>query len=450
MIEKTRKLGVNNIFITTLGYSAYKGSSYKEETRLEYNEQLRKVATEYGCGIVPLDDYITDLSYSFYLGDNLHYNAKGATLLSKIYEKSIKEYFNIEYNEKIEVEEKIPLPEGVVGKVTVSNNTNFWGNYANHIFLFKAGSVTKALYSFRVSIDRQEDGSFVVSKIGVSGDNVYDYSGDYVLMISDSYGKVAETAAFKEAIQVGDIVNFVGDPATGNATIQLMKVYTKISADTMGDLSLTALYAELKDNYALSYELNGGKLSENAPSEYLCSTGLKLEMTAAKAGYKFVGWSLSKGGAVVAEIPQGTRGDITLYAVYEAETYKIEYTSDVADIIEIYSASCLQSIGDLSACYLINGDFANAKKIRELILGSGITGYNNTNSMTLGLGSNEDKHEQIMMFSKTVSSLQNKARELKYRDRLENMEKRTMMMLFVTGGGVLLVLFLSMTIMMGI
>ena len=68
----------------------------------------------------------------------------------------------------------------------------------------------------------------------------------------------------------------------------------------------------------------------------------------------------------------------------------------------------------------------------------------------LGLGSNEDKHEQIMMFSRTVSSLQNKARELKYKDRLENMEKRTMMMLFVTGGGVLLVLFMSMTIMMGI
>ena len=68
----------------------------------------------------------------------------------------------------------------------------------------------------------------------------------------------------------------------------------------------------------------------------------------------------------------------------------------------------------------------------------------------LGLGSNEDKHEQIMMFSRTVSSLQNKARELKYKDRLEAMEKRTMMMLFVTGGGVMLVLFMSMTIMMGI
>lgn len=68
----------------------------------------------------------------------------------------------------------------------------------------------------------------------------------------------------------------------------------------------------------------------------------------------------------------------------------------------------------------------------------------------LGLGSSEDKHEQIMMFSKTVSTLQNKARDQKYKERLESMEKRTMIMLFVTGGGVLLVLFMSMTIMMGI
>ena len=68
----------------------------------------------------------------------------------------------------------------------------------------------------------------------------------------------------------------------------------------------------------------------------------------------------------------------------------------------------------------------------------------------LSLGSNEDKHEQIMMFSRTVSSLQNKAREMKYKERLEAMERRTMIMLFATGGGVILVLFLSMTIMMGI
>ena len=68
----------------------------------------------------------------------------------------------------------------------------------------------------------------------------------------------------------------------------------------------------------------------------------------------------------------------------------------------------------------------------------------------LGLGSQEDKHKQIMEFSKTVSSLQNKAREIKYMERLEHIEKQTMVMLVCTGGGVLALLFTSMTVLMNI
>lgn len=86
-------------------------------------------------------------------------------------------------------------------------------------------------------------------------------------------------------------------------------------------------------------------------------------------------------------VKYNTSPPIRVRAVPNQE-YTIEYTGDVADIIEIYSASCLKSVGDLSACYLTNGTFANATKIRELVLGNGTEGYNNTNVMTLGLGSN--------------------------------------------------------------
>ena len=87
-------------------------------------------------------------------------------------------------------------------------------------------------------------------------------------------------------------------------------------------------------------------------------------------------------------VKYNTAPPVKMRAVPNQE-YTVEYTGDVADIIEIYSASCLKSVGDLSACYLINGDFSNAKKIRELTLGNDTEGYNNTNAMTLGLGSNE-------------------------------------------------------------
>ncbi len=66
----------------------------------------------------------------------------------------------------------------------------------------------------------------------------------------------------------------------------------------------------------------------------------------------------------------------------------------------------------------------------------------------LGLGSQENKQEQLVMFSKTVSALQNKARAEKYKERLEKMEQKTMQMLFVTGGGIMLLLLLSMMQMM--
>lgn len=66
----------------------------------------------------------------------------------------------------------------------------------------------------------------------------------------------------------------------------------------------------------------------------------------------------------------------------------------------------------------------------------------------LSLGSQENKQEQLMMFSRTVSSLQNKSREQKYTERLEAMEKKTMIMLFVTGGGIMILMLLSMMQMM--
>ena len=68
----------------------------------------------------------------------------------------------------------------------------------------------------------------------------------------------------------------------------------------------------------------------------------------------------------------------------------------------------------------------------------------------LGLGDQENKQEQLVMFSKTVSTLQNKAREQKYKERLETMENKTMQMLFVTGGGILLLLLFSMLQMMNL
>ena len=61
----------------------------------------------------------------------------------------------------------------------------------------------------------------------------------------------------------------------------------------------------------------------------------------------------------------------------------------------------------------------------------------------LSLGRQERKQEQLMSFSKTISNLQQKARETKYKERLEKMEGKTMRMLIVTGIGVMILLVVA-------
>lgn len=61
----------------------------------------------------------------------------------------------------------------------------------------------------------------------------------------------------------------------------------------------------------------------------------------------------------------------------------------------------------------------------------------------LGLGAQERKQEQLMTFSKTISNLQQKARETKYKERLEKMESKTMTMLVCTGIGVMILMVIS-------
>ncbi len=65
----------------------------------------------------------------------------------------------------------------------------------------------------------------------------------------------------------------------------------------------------------------------------------------------------------------------------------------------------------------------------------------------LGLGEQEKKHQQLLAFAKNVSNLQQKARETKYRARLDKMEKMTMTMLVCTGGAGMILLLISAVMM---
>ena len=67
----------------------------------------------------------------------------------------------------------------------------------------------------------------------------------------------------------------------------------------------------------------------------------------------------------------------------------------------------------------------------------------------LSLGRQERKQEQLITFSKTISNLQQKARETRYKERLDKMESKTMNMLVCTGVGVMILLLIAVMNMIG-
>mgnify|MGYP007102003910 CR=1 FL=1 len=68
----------------------------------------------------------------------------------------------------------------------------------------------------------------------------------------------------------------------------------------------------------------------------------------------------------------------------------------------------------------------------------------------LSLGRQERKQEQILTFSRSISNLQQKARETRYKNRLEKMEGKTMSMLITTGVGLMILLVLAVIQLMDI
>ena len=86
-------------------------------------------------------------------------------------------------------------------------------------------------------------------------------------------------------------------------------------------------------------------------------------------------------------IKYGTQAPIQM-RVEPNKEYEIPYTGDSADIIDIWSCSQLTSLGDLASTYPATVDTSKAEKLKELNIGSSVSGYNNPSFTTLTLGAN--------------------------------------------------------------
>lgn len=71
--------------------------------------------------------------------------------------------------------------------------------------------------------------------------------------------------------------------------------------------------------------------------------------------------------------------------------YDIECPYDTMDdtAVLVYAASRIQSMGDVSVCYIHDNDFSKAEKLKELIIGNATDGYSNTFLTNLVIGNNK-------------------------------------------------------------
>ena len=120
-----------------------------------------------------------------------------------------------------------------------------------------------------------------------------------------SYNVETETVTLKGPVKPG--YTFAGWYKDGEFTDEI----TEIAQGTTGDITLYAKWELV--SYTITYELDSGTNAPENPAGYNVETETITLKDPVKTGYTFAGW-YSADNSPVTKIPQGSTGDITLYA----------------------------------------------------------------------------------------------------------------------------------------
>ena len=139
---------------------------------------------------------------------------------------------------------------------------------------------------------------------------------------------------------------------------------TEIAAGSFGNKTVYAKWTPVV--YDIIYELDGGANDENNPTTYTVETPTIEFAAPSKTGYTFNGWYAEKdfSGDSVTELPQGSYGDIILYAKWTANKYTITYLdtkliTDATDATTVNSSSSCLSVtteNEPTSIYAIVGE----------------------------------------------------------------------------------------------
>ena len=120
-----------------------------------------------------------------------------------------------------------------------------------------------------------------------------------------------------------NIEDFLGwDDGSGNVSMHIT-----IEKGSTGDRTYTAIWKDNEDDYSITYDLNGGDLSDENPSTYKRNTDAFTLNNPSKRGYTFTGWTGSNGFAPeeIVTIEKGSSGNKYFNANYQLFNYTISY-----------------------------------------------------------------------------------------------------------------------------
>ena len=125
---------------------------------------------------------------------------------------------------------------------------------------------------------------------------------------------------------------FAGWNTEADGTGTTYKDKASVAALTNTDGETVTLYAMWKENssepdtpdtpteYTITYELSGGTNHKDNPDTYTSDTATIILQDPTRSGYEFLGWYLDAAYTrMIAEIPKGSVGNVTLYAKWEEE-----------------------------------------------------------------------------------------------------------------------------------
>ena len=135
------------------------------------------------------------------------------------------------------------------------------------------------------------------------------------------------------------------------------------AAAITGDVTLTAKWSPRE--YSISYVLGGGTNAAGNPSGYTVESDTITLGAPTREGYTFAGWyDAEENGNLVTQIAAGSKGNITLYAAWQANSFEVDFvanggTLDGADTQKVTAGGTVAYAEPVRENYLFVGWFTD-------------------------------------------------------------------------------------------